>query len=742
MTPRKPREARAFLDIARKRFKLAQDAEHKLREKWLEDMRFEQGQQWPEEVRRLREKDPANPRPCLTVNKTQLHVRQVCNDIRQNRPQIKVLPVDGVADIETAEIYSGLIRNIEAVSDADIAYDVAVKPQVTAGIGYFRIRTELIDAKLNLQDIRIDPIWNPLSVYMDPEIQHPAGADARWCFIVQDMSREALREKYPKAQLPDFGNSGRGDSTMASWYPGEDIVRVAEYYYLERELKRFYETEDGEVYDEDGYQKIGSPQPVKVREQYVNCCYWAKITGTEILEETKIPSAYIPVIRVAGNESLIDGERDVRGIVRDMRDPQRIYNYWVTLNTEVIALSPKSPYLVPFDAIEGHEQDWNRANVDNLPYLPYNHVDENGTPIPQPMRAAPPMQSTALVQAIMQADADLMGVVGRFEASIGEQGNEKSGRAIIARQKQGDNATFHFTDNLTRAIRHAGRILVDMIPQVYDTKRMLRVLGEDGSSDFAEVDPALPRPMVEERDLTGKARRIYNLGVGRYDVTCVAGPSYATKRQEAADMLTQLAQADPTLMQKAGDLIVRSFDLPGAEDLAKRLKAFLPPEVQQGEDEQDSAAQVAQAQEMGRQEVVAQVTPVIQQLQASLQEAAQEAAQQAQKIQSLEQQLADRASERDVRLQEAQLKAEAESGKAEMELVRVLLEKALTQAEQTEQPQSEPPAESSDMNGALAELQQQVAQLAEAVSRPKRKQIRVTEVDDQGVPVAAEVVEE
>lgn len=737
----KRKQSKEFLKLAHDRFEQCVQAEHKLRERWLDDLRFENGEQWPEAIRRIREKDPANPRPCLTINKVQTHCRQVINDIRQNRPQIKVLPVDGMADPETADILSGHIRNIEAVSDADVAWDFAVTPQVKAGIGYVRILTKVIDARLNLQDIEFKPVLNPLAVYLDPAREHPAGQDCRFGFVVEDLTEDRFKEQYPDAKTVSFRDKGRGDTT-ANWYPDKQMIRVAEYYWLERKLETFLEDAQGNVYDDEGLARVLAADPtvqiVQVRRQYVDCCYWAKITGAEVLEETEVPCPYIPIIRVAGLEGIIDGETYVKGLVRDAMDPQRIYNYWVTLNTETIALSPKSPYIAAQEAIEDYQNEWQRANVDNVSVLPYKHVDDNGNVIPAPQRASPPQQSTALVQAIVQADQDLMSVMGRFEASIGDQSNEKSGRAIIARQRQGDNATFHFSDNLGRALRYAGRILLAMIPKVYDTKRMLRLLGEDGTTEFAEIDPSLPRARSESTDMAGKVRKVYNLSAGRYDVTVLAGPSYATKRQEAAEMMTQLAQADPTLMQKAGDIIVKGYDLPLADDLAKRLKLYQPPEVQQAEseDENDPQAMVAQAVQASRQQLMAEIQPAIQEMQTALQEAEADAQAKEQQIAQLKMQLANKEAEIELkreemamRAEEARAKQQAEADKGETEIVRMVLERALT-------PEPEPVEEKDD-----GEESEALKALVEQLSKPKRKTIKIV-TDDAGMPVGAEVVEE
>lgn len=755
--PTKPQKSGDRVQQARDRFKLAMEAESELRPHWIDDLRFvDLGEQWPEAAKRLRETDTTNPRPCLVINKTQLHCRQVINDLRQNRPGIKAMPVDDFADVDTAEMITGLIRNIETVSDADIAYDTAVTPAVKAGIGYFRILTEIVDPITREQDIRIAPIWNPLCVYMDPSIEHPAGADAKWAFVVQDMLREECEEEWPDIELSDWDSPGQGDRSL--WYPDKDTVRVAEYYTIEREEQLFIVTDQG-TYREDVYLRFDpdtAPRAIERRKVLVHQCYWSKLVGSEEVERKPVPTSYIPIVRVAGLESVIDGKKDVRGMVRDMREPARIYNYWVTLNTEMVALAPKSPYVGDVRAFEGFEDLWRRANSDNLAYLPFNGMDDQGNPINQPQRAMPPQQSTALIQAIIQADNDLMGVAGRYEASLGEQGNEKSGRAIIARQKQGDNATFHFSDNLNRSLKYAGRVIMDMIARIYDTERVVRVLGLDGAPSSAEVNPALPRAHVERKDFSGKVRHIYNLAVGKYDVAIVAGPSYATKRQEAADLMTQLAQADPTLMQKAGDIIVKNYDIPGAEDLAKRLKLFLPPEVAQSEEGDDETATAVKA---AQEQLLAQIDPVIEQMQQGMAQAEQriaeaerEAAEKDMQIAELRMQLSDKSQDRAARQDEAAIKAESERIKAMSEVQRTeteaeaeIITALIGAASSAESACAKAPVPAED-NGFGERIESMAAQLSgmmeriEAMSRPRKRRVNIIEGPD-GMPIGADVLD-
>ncbi len=672
-----------ILKEARKRFNSAVEFESENRTVMLEDARFEAGDQWPNKIKQYRERDPYGPRPCLVLNRVSKHKRNIVNDIRQNRPQIKVLPIDDDADIETAQMLNGLIRHIQVVSDADIAYDTAVDTQVNIGLGYFRIVTRMVNDLENLQEIAIVPIVNPLSVYMDIYSEHPAGADAEWCFVIDDVPRETLKRDHPKADPVDW-QEAIGDSMLARWYPAEDTVRIAEYWTAEEKRTNILQTDKGEIPEMsywDQFSGIESrPRVNGNRTERQRIVTWRKMLGNQILEERDYPSRYIGIVRVLGEERIVDGRRDIRGLIRDLKDPQRMYNYWASLNTELIALAPKTPYIGPTGAFEGYEQDWQRANTANVPYLQYNAMDAAGNPLQPPRRSDPISANTALIQAMVQAADDLREISGQSESSFGEPSNEKSGRAILARQRESDINNFHFVDNLTRSIRHAGRIVLDLIPSIYDTERVVRILGEDGAPDFAQIKPGIGKAFAEERDIRGQIQKIYDPSIGRYDVTVSAGPSYTTKRQEAFDAMAQVLQANPNLWAVMGDLLVRSMDWPGADEMAERLKALLPPEIKELEDAKEQGANDAQNQmQLAQQAVMAQVGPIIEELQAALEQAGADVQEKERLLAEAQQALKDKSDEIMVKARDAELKHEAEMAESDAEIVVAALNAATAQ---------------------------------------------------------------
>jgi len=566
------------------------EAESDNRERWLEDLKFGfSDDQWPEKLKRFRQNDPNGPRPCLTVNKIPAHARQILNDMRQARASIKVLPVDDDADIETAEIYQGLIRHIEHVSNADQAYSIATEYQVMMGVGYWRVTTEVVDPIYNEQEIRILPIRNPFGVYMDPWITDITGGDAQACFVATNMPKKAFERSYPKADIVDV----KGDRP-AGWFTNNS-VRVCEAFYLE-DYEEDYVIVGGRPYKADKYD-ISMGKVDREAKSKKKRLYWKKFTGKEILEEREMLGQYIPIIRVAGEDIDIDGERIVHGIVRRARDAQQMYNFTVSAIAERNALEPKAPWLVADESIDGHEDEFGRANVSNSPFLRYKAFTDEGQQIPPPQRQFPTGANSALLQQMASSDGDIQATIGQFAASLGEVTNEKSGKAIQQRQIVGDIATFHYPDNLGRAIRQCGRVIVDLIPQIYDTERVARIIGEDGEAEQVRITPKIKSAM-EERPGIGK---IYNLGVGKYDVAVSVGPSYATKRQEAAEAMTQVMQGNPQLMGVIGDLYFKALDVPESDEIAKRIKATIPSEIRQDEEEDGAPLPpdvVAKLQEM------------------------------------------------------------------------------------------------------------------------------------------------
>jgi hypothetical protein len=551
--------------------------------------------QWPEKIRRDREIDG---RPCLTINKLVSMGRQVVNDARRNKPGIKVLPVDGDADPETAEILNGVIRNIEQSSNAEVAYDTALEHAVFGGFGYFRINTRYASDDTFQQDIVIERVSNPLSVYPDCYADGADSADWNYCFVTDNMTKSAFEKAYPGAKQTDW--KGEAWQGMASPWLDGDFVQIAEYWTREKSKRTILLLSDGTVTEADDYQKnretfdalgleVKGRRDVdthKVRQRIMS--------GAEVLETVEWAGKYIPIVPVYGAEVNFKGKRHFRSLIRGAKDAQRMFNYWRTTSTELVALAPKAPFIGRKGAFETDFQKWATANTQAHAYLEYDGPE---APQRQPFSGVP---SGALQEALNASD-DIKTVMGIYDASLGARSNETSGKAIIARQMEGDNATFHFVDNLSRAIRHAGRIMIDLIPQVYSVPQVVRIVGLDGEPDMKSVN----QPVREQQEdpQTGELRevtKIYDLTVGRYDLTVSAGPSYASLRQEAASQMIELIRAYPEAAPVIGDLLVKNLDWPGADEIAERLaKAMGQATGEQGQPGPDPQAMQAVQQYQG-----------------------------------------------------------------------------------------------------------------------------------------------
>ena len=617
----------------RSRLQMAQAAYSDSREDELDDLRFMAGSpdnqwQWPADVLSTRgsvQGQTINARPCLTINKLPQHVRQVTNEQRQNRPSGKVIPADDNADVEVAEIFNGVMRHIEYMSDADVAYDTACDNQVTYGEGYIRLITDYCNEDSFDQDIRIMRVRNSFSVYMDPTIQDPCGADAEWCFVTEDILKSDYERMFPDAApISTLMSQGVGNESMAQWL-AEDTIRIAEYFYKD------YEKATLHLYPDNQTAFKGTPQdsnlqamfgkPIRTREVDRQKVMWMKTNGFDILDEREWSGKWIPVVRVVGNEWEVEGRMYISGLVRNAKDAQRMYNYWTSQEAEMLALAPKAPFIGYGGQFEGYEQQWKTANTTNWPYLEVNPdvTDGAGGVLPLPQRAQPPLPQTGLIQAKMGAGEDIKATTGQYDASLGQQGNERSAKAIVAREKQGDVGTYHYVDNLARAIRHITRQVVDMIPKIYDTQRIARIIGVDGDVSMVKFNPTQPEPVKEIRDAEtgGLIEKIYNPGVGTYDVMVTTGPGYMTKRQEALDAMSQILQSNPQLWSVAGDLFIKNMDWPGAQEMAERFKKILDPKVL-SEGDQSPEMMAAQQQMQAMTEELNRMTDIIENVQDSV----------------------------------------------------------------------------------------------------------------------------
>jgi len=590
-----------ILDDAKERFKLSADAESDNRQWALEDIEFARlGKQWPDAVLSQREREG---RPCLTINRLPAFARQIVNDARQNKPAIKVKPADSGADVKTAEIYNGLIRNIEVSSNAEIAYDTALECAVYGGFGYWRVKTDYAHDDTFDLDLCIERVANPFTVYGDPKSQAADASDWRWGFVTELLSRDEFASKYGK-NAKTISWSADKDERDQHWQD-EDKIRIAEHWVRDEVTRPIVKLSTGIVLDADAYKAskalFDAQGIVVVGERETRSWKVTQhiLTGAEVLESVEWSGRYIPIIPVYGDEVNVEGKRYFRSLVRDVRDAQLMYNYWRTATAELVALAPKAPFIGEQGSFD-NDPNWKTANTKSHAYLEY----KKGAVPPQrqPFAGVP----AGAMQEALTASDDMKAILGIYDASLGARSNETSGRAIMARQREGDVSTFHYIDNLSRAIRYCGRVLIDLIPTVYNAERMIRVLGEDGAPKVVQIAPG------QEQMPPG----VYDLTRGKYDLVVESGPSYTTKREEINVFLTEVLRANPATAPLLMDVIVRNMDFPESDKIAARFKAMLPPPIQALE-QQDEDGQ--QAGVIAQQLVQAQMQ--IQQMQQALQQA-------------------------------------------------------------------------------------------------------------------------
>lgn len=573
-----------LLEDAKEAFSQVEEAESLNRLDALDDLKFAKlGEQWPETIKRNRIQDG---RPCLTINRQPAFIRQVVNEARQNRPSISVHPVDSQADPQIAEIYNGLIRNIEQTSKADVAYDTAVDFAVSSGLGYFRIATDYAcDDSFDL-DLRIERVANPFSVYGDPLSVASDSSDWNSSFVTEILSKDAFEKKYKGAEAVNWEESGYNKLMGTSWMDGEAVV-IAEWWTREKTKREIVMLSDGSVLEADVYAKqkdVFDAQSISVlgsRMANSHKVTQKVMTGAEVLEKNDWAGKYIPIIPVYGDEVNVEGKRYFRSLIRDAKDPQRMLNYWRTASTELVAIAPRVPFIGKKGTFKTDAVKWGTINSQNHAYIEYDGPD---APQRQPLESG---RAVGAIQEALNAQDDMKSILGIYDPSLGAEGQEVSGKAILARQAQGHTSNFHFLDNLSRAIEHGGRILIDLIPTVYTGQRMIRVLGQDNKASNVQLGGPIPvkgpnGAMVQQPQDPTQALpmgAICDLGRGKYDLTVETGPSYGTRREQITDQLTQLCQAFPEAAPVLGDIIVRNMDLPDAEEVSKRLHALLPPAV-------------------------------------------------------------------------------------------------------------------------------------------------------------------
>jgi hypothetical protein len=567
-----------LLAEAREAFGRCEDAERDNRQTALDDIRFARaGEQWPEDILKQRQTEG---RPALTINRLPTYIRQVVNDARQNKPSIKVHPADSGADPETAEVINGLIRNIEYSSNADTAYDTATECAVTGGFGYWRVSMDYSYEDSFDMDLCIKRVSNPFSVYGDPNGREADSSDWDVAFVTDRLSKAQYELEYADAEKVDWEDTSWTE--LGETWISDDDVMVCEWWTREKVDKEVLLLSDGRVVDPKSLEQpefqialqSGMLQVVKQRTTK-SCKVTQRImSGAEVLKTTEWPGKFIPIVPVYGEEFDIEGKRYLRGLIHNAIDPQRMLNYWRTAATELVALAPRTPYIGPKGAFKTDTARWNTANTKSHAYLEY---DGATPPQRQPLDSG---KAAGALQEALNASDDIKATTGLFDASMGARSNETSGRAIMAREREGDVSTFHFMDNMARAIRHTGRILIDLIPKVYTGARAVRIIGEDGEQKAVKLN----QPQQEQDPKTGEVfMRLHDLAAGKYDLTVKTGPSFTTRREEAAFQMTEMIRAFPPSAPIIGPELAKNLDWPGADKIAEKLEAVtsgqLPPEV-------------------------------------------------------------------------------------------------------------------------------------------------------------------
>lgn len=551
---------------------------------------FRAGEQWPDEIRREREDrtQDGGSRPCPVLDKTNQYVRQVINEERQNRAAIKVRPVDDMADKKTAEIYTGIIRHVEDASNAIQAYTTAGEHAIDGGFGYFRMLTEFCDPMSFDQDIRIKRIPNRFSVATGYHTEID-GSDMKEAVVWETMTREEFKENYPNAEEVGFDHND-------DW-SDETTIRVAEYMYIDNESQTIHMMEDGSIIMDDEFKQMeeiatalgGLPMaPVKSRDTLIKKVKWCKLTSKEILDRQDMLGEFIPLFKVIGEELVMpDGKVRYSGLVERGMDSQRLHNYSIAGFIEHVALAPRAPWIAEETQVAGYENDYSDANRKNIVLLKYKgSSSEDGHLLPAPQRTAPAGIPPGWQQMLQNTEHGIEASMGMYGPTVGAKSQEKSGIALQEQKSQGMVGNFHFPDNLSRTIQHCGRVMLTWIPKVMSASRVARILGEDNEQSIAYLNWEQNVAVMPRTDHMGQQiGDVHNLSVGKYDVTVSTGPSYTAKRQEAAENQIQLIQAKPELLSLIGDIVFGNMDWPGSDKIAERLKAMLPPQIQQMEEE-------------------------------------------------------------------------------------------------------------------------------------------------------------
>ncbi len=581
------------------RWKACQDWQGVEDQRCREDIKFANADtrnhwQWPDDIYDTRT-GSGSDMPCLTINNTRTHNDMIINAMSKNRFAIKVRPSGGKASYKSAEMMQTLIRRTENISRATTQYRKVAEQQVDGGIGYMLLETDYVSERSFDQDIWLKAARDPTGVYLDPWIKQQDGLDANFGFVFERIPTKEFSRKYP-----DYaGKVGKAplDSMFADWITDKEIMLAK--YFRKKDRKDTlvsYKAEDGdevekfasEIKDEAGKElfkaliadiEAGNIDG-RMRKVTDNEVEWFLIAGNVIVDRGKWAGKYIPICRCPGRELVIDNTLDRKGHTRPMIDAQRMLNYAASTDVQVNALQPKAPWLAPSRATEGQEQ-WKDANINNYGVLFYNDYDEEAPEgmqsVQKPERINPPQGNPAYMQAMQNAERQMMMISGQFQAQMGENDTQSaaSGKAIGERKQQGDTATYHFPEHQSDMLRAIGIQLLDLYPKIYDTKRALHVIGEDGEKFWISIDPMQTDAVQELEDAKDDEEAIrlsFNPSLGDFECVSDPGPDHATQRQEAWESMSMILQQNMQLAGVIGDLLFKYGDFPGSDKIMERLQ--------------------------------------------------------------------------------------------------------------------------------------------------------------------------
>lgn len=595
------------VEEALKRYKRASEWTANFRQRFVNDIKFRHGDanngyQWPNMIKRSRDVDQ---KPCLTINMIRQHNLQIVNQAKQNKSSVKIVSMGGGSSQESAGIFKSLVKHTEYISNAQSAYSTALEFAVDGGLGWWRLVTDYVDNNSDDQEAYIRRVPDPLAVFSDPDAVEKDKSDMNWLLYFDLIPTADFDEMYPRLKGL-IGDAPLGIGSMAndSWSI-PDHIRVCEYFRKVQKddtLVRFIDPMTGERKSilksqlPKNLVKIVLDDPMTVtRLVKETTVEWKLIAGERVVDETEWMGSYIPFIPVIGEETLIDGQYDCKGHTRNLMDAQRMYNYNASAQTEFVALQSKTPWIASAKAIEEYESMWNTANLDNHSVLIWNDVDDDNPDreIKPPFRQEPPSAAPAYQAGMETAFNQMMMASGQWQNQMGMGGNERTGKAISERQQQSDTSVFHFQDNYEMSLRLQGKMLIDLYPRIFDTRRILALLADDGTEFDLLIDPAARQAFQIMSNHRGEVvQRVLNPRVGKYEVGAEVGPAYGTKRAESVDAMNLILSQNPGLTGIIGDLLLDSMDFDKAQEAARRMKRMVPPiALGQGPSQQEQQLQ-------------------------------------------------------------------------------------------------------------------------------------------------------